>query len=106
MGLTAEETQRVKTAFLSYAQGQPKVTEAMIDQMICGAVPGIGWEDLQKRKHVKHVGADGYSLPDFFAVVNSDPVYLKFICQYFPPQPKEEKPPVIDGLDVKTAKGF
>ena len=106
MGLTHEQTQRVKTAFLSYAQGQPKVSDAMIDQLICGAIPGLSWEQLQAKKAVRKVGADGYDLGSFFAVVNSDPAYIAFIEKYFPPAPEKEKEPEVDALALKTAKGF
>jgi hypothetical protein len=106
MGLTQDQTQRVKTAFLSYAQGQPKVSEAMIDQLICGAIPGLSWEQLQAKKAVRKVGPDGYDLGAFFAIVNSDPAYITFIQQYFPPAPLAEKEPEVDALALKTAKGF
>ncbi|CAD2219767.1 hypothetical protein AGDE_02902 [Angomonas deanei] len=106
MGLTEDEKQRVKTAFLSYAQGQPTVQEAMIDQLICGAVPDCPWEELQERKSVREVGPEGYDLPDFFALVNSDPAYIKFIVEYFPAAPPKEKEPEVDALALKTAKGF
>lgn len=106
MGLTQDQTQRVKTAFLSYAQGQPKVSEAMIDQLICGAIPGLTWEQLQAKKAVRKVGADGYDMGAFFAIVNSDPAYIAFIQQYFPPAPIAEKAPEVDALALKTAKGF
>lgn len=105
MGLTSEQTQRVKTAFLSYSQGQPKIAESMIDQFICGAIPGLTWEQLQAKKAVKKC-TDGYDRGSFFALVNSDPAYIKFIEQYFPPAPMEEKPPEVDALALKTAKGF
>lgn len=105
VNLTAEQTQRVKTAFLSYAQGKPKVPEAMMDQLICGAIPGLNWEQLQAKK-IKKPDADGYSLGDFFAIVHSDPRFITFIEGYFPPAPPEQKQPQVDGLDVKVAKGF
>jgi len=106
MGLTPDQTQRVKTAFLSYAQGQPKVSEAMIDQLICGAIPGLSWEQLQAKKSVKKVGPDGYDMGSFFALVHSDPAYINFIQQYFPPAPVPPKEPEIDALALKSAKGF
>ncbi|CBZ27511.1 conserved hypothetical protein [Leishmania mexicana MHOM/GT/2001/U1103] len=106
MGLTQDQTQRVKTAFLSYAQGQPKVSEAMMDQLICGAIPGLSWEQLQAKKAVRKVGADGYDLGAFFAIVNSDPAYIAFIQQHFPPAPPEQREPEVDALALKTAKGF
>lgn len=106
MGLTQEQTQRVKTAFLSYAQGQPKITEAMIDQFICGAIPGLSWEQLQQKKSAKKGAADGYDRGAFFALVNTDPAYINFITQYFPPAPPDPKEPEVDALALKAAKGF
>lgn len=107
MGLTQEQTQCVKTAYLSYAQGQPHVTEAMLDQFICGAVPGLSWEQLQERKVRCKKDANGcYDLGAFFALVNADPTYINFIVQHFPPAPVAEKAPEVDGLALKAAKGF
>ncbi|CCW65953.1 unnamed protein product [Phytomonas sp. Hart1] len=106
MGLTTDQTQRVKTAFLSYAQGQPKISDAMIDQFICGAIPNLTWEQLQAKKSKKRSSADGYDRADFFALVQTEPAYIEFIVQNFPPAPIEPKEPEIDGLAMKTAKGF
>ncbi|KAH9597140.1 hypothetical protein LSM04_003454 [Trypanosoma melophagium] len=112
--LTHDETQRVKTAFLSYSQGQNRVPEAMMDQLICGAVPGLTWEQLQARKPAKSTNAnkkdnnsnDGYDRGAFFALVASDPVYVQFITAHFPPAPEEERAPEVDALELKTQKGF
>lgn len=78
----------------------------MIDQFICGAIPGLTWEQLQAKKAAKKGAADGYDRGAFFALVNSDPAYIKFITQHFPPAPLEEKAPEVDALALKTAKGF
>ncbi|AAZ13407.1 uncharacterized protein TEOVI_000251600 [Trypanosoma equiperdum] len=102
--LTHEDTQRIKTAFLSYSQGQPKVTEQMMDQLICGAIPGISWEELQAKKGPK--AAQGYDRSAFFSLVTSDDRYVQFIVANFPPAPEEEKAPQVDALELKTAKGF
>ncbi|ORC88824.1 uncharacterized protein TM35_000152550 [Trypanosoma theileri] len=105
--LTHDEAQRVKTAFLSYSQGQSRVPEAMMDQLICGAVPGLTWEQLQARKPAKNSSnADGYDRSAFFALVASDPVYVQFIAAHFPCAPEEERAPEIDALELKTQKGF
>lgn len=106
MGLTAEQTQRVKTAFLSYSQGQPKIPEAMIDQFICGAIPGLAWEQLQAKKAARKTPDSTYDRGAFFALVNTEPAYMVFIEQHFPPAPVEEKPPEVDALALKAAKGF
>nr|CCC92402.1 conserved hypothetical protein [Trypanosoma congolense IL3000] len=102
--MTHDQTQRVKTAFLSYSQGQPKVTEQMIDQLICGAIPGISWEDLQAKKGRN--AAEGFDRSAFFSLVSSDERYVQFIEANFPCAPEEEKAPQIDALELKTAKGF
>jgi len=107
MGLTDEDKQRVKTAFLSYAQGQPQVAPAMIDQFICGAIPNLSFEQLQAKKTVKKVGGDGgYDRAAFFALVNSSPEYIVFIRQHFQPAPPTPKAAQVDGVDVMVAKGF
>lgn len=106
MSLTQDQTQRVKTAFLSYSQGQPKIPEAMIDQFICGAIPGLSWEQLQEKKAARKGAPDGYNLGQFFALVNAEPAYVAFVEQHFPPAPPKEKEPEIDTLALKTAKGF
>nr|5KGQ_A Chain A, Uncharacterized protein [Trypanosoma cruzi] len=103
--ISHEDTQRIKTAFLSYAQGQDKVTEAMIDQLICGAFPGLSWEQLQEKKKGR-AAANGYDRSAFFSLVASDEQYVRFIAQHFPCAPEEEKPPEIDALELKTQKGF
>lgn len=107
MGLTDEDKQRVKTAFLSYAQGQPHIAPAMIDQFICGAIPNLSWEQLQAKKVVKKAGdASPYDRGSFFALVNSSPEYIVFIRQHFAPAPPTPKEARIDGVDVMVAKGF
>ncbi|KEG09543.1 hypothetical protein DQ04_05051010 [Trypanosoma grayi] len=103
--ITADESQRIKTAFLSYAQGQSKVPEAMMDQLICGAIPGLTWEQLQEKKKGRGA-ADGFDRSAFFALVASDDQYVRFVAQHFPPAPVEEKPPEVDALELKTQKGF
>lgn len=106
MGLTADDTQRVKMAFLSYAQGQPKIAAAMIDQFICGAIPGLTWEQLQAKKNKKG-GPDGsYDRGQFFALVHSSPEYIVFIRSYFPPAPPTPKETPIDGVELLVEKGF
>lgn len=82
------------------------VSEAMIDQLICGAIPGLSWEQLQEKKRKTKPSGTGYDRSAFFSLVNSDPVYVAFICQHFPPAPPEAKAVPIDGLEVKVAKGF
>lgn len=108
MGLTQDDTQRVKMAFLSYCQGQPLIAPAMIDQFICGAIPNLTWEQLQAKKAIrKNPRADGcYDRGQFFALVNSSPEYIVFIRQYFPPAPLTPREERIDGVEVMTAKGF
>eukprot|EP00796_Vickermania_ingenoplastis_P007989 gene7989-5549_t len=107
MGLTADDTQRVKTAYLSYAQGQPHIAPAMIDQFICGAIPGLNWEQLQGKKALRKGAADGsYDRGQFFALVNSSPEYIVFIRQHFPPAPPTPKEERIDGVDLIVEKGF
>ncbi|CCW62614.1 unnamed protein product [Phytomonas sp. EM1] len=106
MGLTTDQTQRIKTAFLSYAQEQPKITETMIDQFICGAIPNLSWEQLQEKKAKRKGSADGYDRGEFFALVQTNPAYIDFIVKNFPPAPIEPKESEIDGLALKTEKGF
>jgi hypothetical protein len=100
-----ETKQRIKTAFHAYAQGQPKVSEGMVDQLICAAIPGLTYEQLQELKKVKG-GADGYSESQFFALVCSRQEFVNLCVAHFPPAPHEEKPPEIDTLALKTEKGF
>ncbi|KAG8344222.1 hypothetical protein ERJ75_000426600 [Trypanosoma vivax] len=102
--ISSDETQRIKTAFLSYSQGQPKISEQMIDQFICGAIPGLSWEQLQEKKGSG--AANGYDRSAFFQLVTSDERYVQFIVANFPCAPPDEKPPEIDVLELKTQKGF
>jgi hypothetical protein len=106
MKLDATQTQQVKTAFLAYSQAQPKVSLAMIDQFICGAIPGLSYEQLTDLKKA-HKGSDeGYDVGQFFALVNSNEAFQHFCIANYPPAPKEEKAPEVDALALKAEKGF
>lgn len=106
MKLDGTQTQQVKTAFIAYSQAQAKVPLAMIDQFICGAIPGLSYEQLvDLKKH--HKGAeDGYDMGQFFALVNSNEAFQNFCIANYPPAPKEEKAPEVDALALKAEKGF
>lgn len=105
MKLDPTQIQQVKTAFVAYSQGQPKVPLAMIDQFICGAIPGLNYEQLQELKKGKGHD-DGYDIGQFFALVNSNEAFQSFCIAHYPPAPKEEKAPEVDALALKAEKGF
>lgn len=105
MKLSHVQVQQVKTAFLAYSQGQPKVSLAMIDQFICTAIQGLTYEQLTELKKGKG-SADGYDLPQFFQLVNSNEAFQNFCIANYPPAPEAEKAPEIDALALKAEKGF
>lgn len=105
MKLNHEQQQRVKTAFLAYSQGAPKVSLAMVDQFICGAIPGLTYEQLCEFKKIKGT-EEGYDLPHFFQLVNANEAFQNFCIVNYPPAPEAEKAPEIDALALKAEKGF
>ena len=105
MKLNQVQVQQVKTAYVAYAQGQPKITPSMIDQFICGAIQGLSFEQLTELKKGKG-SADGFDLPQFFALVNSNEAFQNFCIANYPPAPEEEKAPEVDALALKAEKGF
>jgi hypothetical protein len=106
MKLNQDQTQRVKTAFLAYSQAQPTISAQMIDQFICGAIPGLTYEQLVEIKKGKGAADGSYDRPQFFQLVNSNEAFQLFCVNNYQPMPEEAKAPEVDALALKAEKGF
>lgn len=104
MKLNPVQTQQVKTAFLAYSQGAPKVSDVMMYQFIATACPGATAEQCAEVLKGK-MAPDGCDLSQWFQVINSNENFQLLCINNYPPAPTEQKSQV-DGLEMKAAKGF
>ena len=102
---SADEVQRLKTAFVAYSQNSDKIPAAMIDQLICGTFQNLTFEQLQEIKK-GHSCDNGFDRSQFFGFVSSNEHIARFCIAHYPPAAPEEKAPEIDALALKAEKGF